>query len=1216
MNFITRRSYQKNNFLSNEFSAIYKDGYESISKDTSKLRRDITQKTEELEKKEREIEELTIKLNKYKNENSKLKAECSSKELEYDKIERENKRIKARLLTLEKEKKIAEEELEELNVSFRRIEANLNVHTKKVGEESNVIQLKKIIEELKGEKELLERRNKELQNRIRSLNNDNRTQSNRTFRIVNTEKQESETQIVNLQKEITVLQTENNELKRKIKSLENLIQKETSKGNISSKEIEFDRQKQLLESKISSLKKELSDNRDKERELIRKLEIEQNEVRNLKKELIRAQQNANSTIKANNKSTEENFQRLRELQKDYTTLKSLLDESEKKRNEHLKEIDMLNYDKQLLMNDINKLKNDKIQMYEELKVKNAKIEKLENDIIMLNKDIHIIQEKHLAELQSTTKEYESITQDYILEKKKLDEYIANLQLQIQNYQVKLKENDERIEALVKELKVLKNDAHQSKDAFEIEKAKFEELITISKRDKTNLELQVNILQEKLKSINFDDKEKALVQSINKLSEEKEILIKERDEALRKIDELNKILNENEKIMNENRTNDTHQRNILLEEKKLLEENQKKFELEIKNLREEKFKLDQTIKELEVKIENYVKKIEILHANTSNNNTSDILVLNDKINSLENDIANYKLELDKINTENSLLSKENHQQKNSLEQLNQNIKDLKDELIKSNENYEKEKESHKNTLYNHQILADKIIELQKNLNEYKKSDAIEPLDKVLEMKDKEISKLKIDKEALQISLSQKEEEISNILKNQKSLAGDNLKKKRISKSRESLLQSQIETFKAKFSLLIKASESDPNLKSLLKTIEVDKPQPVLNNHYYATLIQSYLRGYKERKSYKNIKYRHRKVIEIYETEKSYVETLDLIYYYYYLPLKEMIKINEPILTHEEIDHIFCGIEKIREKNREILKLLEERISNWHIDQAIGDIFVHIMEKSMLYPHIKYIQNYNQNREFRLNLMNTNKAFNRFIKITMILPVMEGKSLDDLLINPVQRIPRYILLLNDLIKSTKATHPDHFNISNGLRLVQEFTAFLNENNRRNEMMMDISSRLSGLDLPENPKRVLLHEGRIIHINEKEKNPRYAFLFSDCIVFAKDVKKKKKSLKTQKPTFSIIANIKLNSNVSVQAIGEYEQGSAFSITISGQENIFLTQSQNEMIYWVTQIKDALSSINGSSKLQSSHSSGSLLQSENSYSESSSQTSKSGKRKSAKRS
>src|SRR5690606_28311314 len=132
--------------------------------------------------------------------------------------------------------------------------------------------------------------------------------------------------------------------------------------------------------------------------------------------------------------------------------------------------------------------------------------------------------------------------------------------------------------------------------------------------------------------------------------------KERDEALRKIDELNKILNENEKIMNENRTNDTHQRNILLEEKKLLEENQKKFELEIKNLREEKFKLDQTIKELEVKIENYVKKIEILHANTSNNNTSDILVLNDKINSLENDIANYKLELDKINTENSLLSK--------------------------------------------------------------------------------------------------------------------------------------------------------------------------------------------------------------------------------------------------------------------------------------------------------------------------------------------------------------------------------------------------------------------------------------------------------------------------------------------------------------------------------------------------------------------------------
>jgi hypothetical protein len=45
------------------------------------------------------------------------------------------------------------------------------------------------------------------------------------------------------------------------------------------------------------------------------------------------------------------------------------------------------------------------------------------------------------------------------------------------------------------------------------------------------------------------------------------------------------------------------------------------------------------------------------------------------------------------------------------------------------------------------------------------------------------------------------------------------------------------------------------------------------------------------------------------------------------------------------------------------------------------------------------------------------------------------LDSLLIAPVQRIPRYILLLRDLIKSTAVDHPDYKNLCASLALMQE-------------------------------------------------------------------------------------------------------------------------------------------------------------------------------------
>jgi len=47
----------------------------------------------------------------------------------------------------------------------------------------------------------------------------------------------------------------------------------------------------------------------------------------------------------------------------------------------------------------------------------------------------------------------------------------------------------------------------------------------------------------------------------------------------------------------------------------------------------------------------------------------------------------------------------------------------------------------------------------------------------------------------------------------------------------------------------------------------------------------------------------------------------------------------------------------------------------------------------------------------------------------------------LIAPIQRIPRYNLLLKDLIKSTSDSHPDYQNLKAALALMQEVAGHVN-------------------------------------------------------------------------------------------------------------------------------------------------------------------------------
>ena len=99
-------------------------------------------------------------------------------------------------------------------------------------------------------------------------------------------------------------------------------------------------------------------------------------------------------------------------------------------------------------------------------------------------------------------------------------------------------------------------------------------------------------------------------------------------------------------------------------------------------------------------------------------------------------------------------------------------------------------------------------------------------------------------------------------------------------------------------------------------------------------------------------------------------------------------------------------------------------------------------------------------------------------------------------PVQRIPRYKLLLEDLLKKTVETHPDYLNLKKAYQVIENVATFVNETIRQHEMfinMLDIQKSLTGFD------EVLLVPGRTFikrGIVKKVQNYLSVYLFNNNI------------------------------------------------------------------------------------------------------------------------
>ncbi|KAM3837427.1 LOW QUALITY PROTEIN: rho guanine nucleotide exchange factor 17 [Vipera latastei] len=265
----------------------------------------------------------------------------------------------------------------------------------------------------------------------------------------------------------------------------------------------------------------------------------------------------------------------------------------------------------------------------------------------------------------------------------------------------------------------------------------------------------------------------------------------------------------------------------------------------------------------------------------------------------------------------------------------------------------------------------------------------------------------------------------------------------------------------------------------------------------------------------------------DTEQSYVESLRTLMQGYMKPLKQPE--NSNLCDPSLVDEIFDQIPELLEHHEEFLEQISECVQNWHEKQKVGDILVQSFSKDILVNiYSAYIDNFLNAKDAIRIAKEARPAFMKFLAQNM-RENKEKQALSDLMIKPVQRIPRYELLVKDLLKHTSEEHPDHPFLIEAQTSIKQVAEKINkgmksaeEVERNARIVQEIESHIEGMEDLQAPLRRFLRQEMVVEVKPVGgKKDRSLFLFTDLLVCT-TLKRKSGSLRRSSMSLYTAASV----------------------------------------------------------------------------------------------
>eukprot|EP01087_Luapelamoeba_hula_P009341 TRINITY_DN2409_c1_g1_i1.p1 TRINITY_DN2409_c1_g1~~TRINITY_DN2409_c1_g1_i1.p1 ORF type:complete len:500 (+),score=101.11 TRINITY_DN2409_c1_g1_i1:8-1507(+) len=315
-------------------------------------------------------------------------------------------------------------------------------------------------------------------------------------------------------------------------------------------------------------------------------------------------------------------------------------------------------------------------------------------------------------------------------------------------------------------------------------------------------------------------------------------------------------------------------------------------------------------------------------------------------------------------------------------------------------------------------------------------------------------------------------------------------------------------------------------------------------------------------------------ELTETEVTYYTHLKTLLFSFVEPLKtKKFSISDPLIVT-----LFSFLPPIANLTKEIVHGLQTKTreaAGGEKPVDIGDIFLHLAPVLKMYEN--YLNNYDSAIQKFKEIQGESSQLDNFVK-----KFCEETGQQDVtfyFIMPIQRLPRYEMLLREILKYTDEAHPDHSNLQVALEKIKLINDFLNDQKREDDNRRKINELQNNLITGAGTPMALFQQGRyylregLLEFRDKKRKKKefhYFFLLSDILLRTKPGRN---SLYHWKQT------ILLKEVVLTDLPPNDKEGTlSFELTEKTEQKyalVFLFRLESEKQQWLSAIQKAIGSL-----------------------------------------
>ncbi|XP_009580328.1 PREDICTED: FYVE, RhoGEF and PH domain-containing protein 2, partial [Fulmarus glacialis] len=310
------------------------------------------------------------------------------------------------------------------------------------------------------------------------------------------------------------------------------------------------------------------------------------------------------------------------------------------------------------------------------------------------------------------------------------------------------------------------------------------------------------------------------------------------------------------------------------------------------------------------------------------------------------------------------------------------------------------------------------------------------------------------------------------------------------------------------------------------------------------------------------------LELLETEQAYVNRLHLLDQIFYTELMKEAK-NGKTVPEEVVKMIFSNISSIYQFHAKFfLPELQKRMEDWSCNPRIGDVIQKLAPFLKMYG--EYVKNFDKAVELITVWSEKSLPFQELIADIQKRKVCANLTLQHHMLEPVQRIPRYELLLKDYVRKLPPESPDRDDAEKALEMIFMVAKHSNAAIAEMERLQNLWAVYQRLGLEDDivdPSNELIKEGPIQKISTRNNSTseKYLFLFNNMLLYC--VPK----------VIQVGAEFQVHLRINVDGMKVRELNDTqfpHTFLVSGKQRTLELQarSEEEMNAWIKAFQDAI--------------------------------------------